>query len=98
MNEQTVKTSKMKLRSAGLTVLIVVGVFVLGVLLMNFVVMPLVIHQRDSVIVPDVRRVSHQQAEKMLDRLSLEIRVDRSQNDTEVPEEQAHDMDAEQTS
>lgn len=86
MSEQVARTGKMKLRSAGLTVLIVFAVFILGVLLMNFVVMPLVIHQRDSVIVPDVRRVSHQQAEKMLGRLSLEIRVDRSQNDTEVPE------------
>jgi serine/threonine-protein kinase len=75
-----------KLRSLVLGVVIIGGVFVIGVLLMNFVVMPMLIHQRNSVIVPDVRLSSKQQAEKALKRLSLEMRIDRSENNTEIPE------------
>jgi serine/threonine-protein kinase len=75
----------MKIKSAALTFVLTMGVFIIGALLMNFVVMPLVIHQRNSVIVPDVRGMSEQQATQVLGKLSLDIRVDRGQYDPEVP-------------
>jgi serine/threonine-protein kinase len=76
----------MKLRSLGFALLVILGVFVLGALLMNFVVMPMVIHKRHAVIVPDVRGMSEQQAQRFLERVSLRLDVDRSEYDTEVPE------------
>ena len=57
----------------------------LGALLMNFVVMPAIIHQRASVFVPDIRGMSEQQATHALDQLELTMRVDRTQHDDEVP-------------
>lgn len=75
----------MTLRSLGLTVGGTFGVFVLGALLMNFVVMPLLVHQRNSVIVPDLRSMSEQQARQQVKRMSLEIRIERSQFDQEIP-------------
>lgn len=76
----------MNLRSAGLTAVFIVGVFVVGALLMNFVVMPMLIHQRNSVIVPDVRGMSEQQAKRFLERVALEVQVDRRQHEAELPE------------
>lgn len=76
----------MKLKSAAITLLMTVGVFVLGAALMNFVVMPLVIHQRGAVIIPDVRGMSEQQAEAQLGRASLAMHVDRRDHDPEIPE------------
>jgi serine/threonine-protein kinase len=76
----------MNLRSTGMAIGITVGAFVVGALLMNFVVMPLVIHQRGSVIVPDVRGMSEQQATQLLERLALEVRVERRQHESEIPE------------
>ncbi|UCH82969.1 MAG: PASTA domain-containing protein [Candidatus Latescibacterota bacterium] len=76
----------MKIKSFGITVLIIVGVFVLGIVLMNSVVMPLLIHQRNTVIVPDVRQMSEQQAEKFLGRVSLSMQIDRSEHHAEIPE------------
>jgi serine/threonine-protein kinase len=76
----------MNLRSAGLTVVFIVGVFVVGALLMNFVVMPMLIHQRNSVIVPDVRGMSEQQAKRFLERVALDVEVDRRQHEAELPE------------
>jgi len=63
-----------------------VGVFVLGAAIMNFVVMPLLIHQRGTVIVPDVRQMSEKQAEKFLARSSLEMVVERRDHHPDVPE------------
>lgn len=76
----------MKIRSIVLGVVFTIAVFVVGALLMNFVIMPMVIHQHNSVIVPDIRGMSEQQAAKVVGDLSLELRVDRSQFDAEVPE------------
>lgn len=76
----------MKLKSIGITLLTVIGVFVLGAVLMNFVVMPLLIHQRATVIVPDVRQMSEQQADKFLQHVSLNIRVERREYHPEIPE------------
>lgn len=66
--------------------LAIAGVFGLGVLLFNFVIMPLLVHQRGTVIVPDLRAVSEAQAAKMLERVALNIRVDRVEHHPEIPE------------
>jgi len=76
----------MNLRSAGITVVSLAAVFLLGVLLFNFVFMPMLIHQRGAVIVPDLRNMSEAQATRELERCSLNIRIARAENDTEVPE------------
>lgn len=75
-----------KIKSAAMTVLMTVGVFVLGAAIMNFVVMPLLIHQRGSVVVPDVRQMSEQQAGQTLRRASLNMHVERRDYDAEIPE------------
>ena len=56
----------MNLRSFGITVVSLAGFFVLGILLFNFVIMPLLTHQRESVIVPELRNLSEAQAEREL--------------------------------
>ncbi len=61
------------------------ALFAAGVLVFNYVVMPLVIHRRATVIVPDVRGLSRAQAERELDRASLVVRVVREVHDAEVP-------------
>jgi len=76
----------MKLKSLGITVASLVGVFVLGILLFNFVIMPTLIHQRDSVIVPDLQNMSEAQADRELGRVALNMRVSRSEHHHEVPE------------
>lgn len=76
----------MHLKTAGLTVLFIAAAFIIGALLMNSVVMPLLVHQRNSVIVPDVRGMSEAQAEEFLERVALDVRIDRRQNDVDVPE------------
>ena len=75
-----------KFKSFGITLLMIVGVFVLGAALMNFVVMPLLIHQRGTVIVPDVRQMSEEQAEKFITRSSLKMVVERRDHRSDVPE------------
>lgn len=62
------------------------GIFVLGILLFNFVIMPMLIHQRGSVIVPDLRNVSEAQARNELERFGLNMRVQRSEHHPEIPE------------
>jgi beta-lactam-binding protein with PASTA domain len=76
----------MNIRSVGITVVSLAAVFLLGVLLFNFVIMPMLIHQRGAVIVPDLRNISEAQASKELERCSLKMRVARVENDAEVPE------------
>jgi beta-lactam-binding protein with PASTA domain len=76
----------MKLRSVGISVITLAGIFVLGVLLFNFVFMPMLIHQRDAVIVPDLHNMSEAQAVKTLERLALNLRVQRSEHHPEIPE------------
>jgi beta-lactam-binding protein with PASTA domain len=75
----------MKLRSIGITVVSLAGIFVLGILLFNFVIMPTLIHQRESVIVPDLQNVSEAQARNELEKLGLNMRVQRSDYHSEIP-------------
>jgi serine/threonine-protein kinase len=62
------------------------AVFVAGVLLFNFVLMPMLVHQRGAVIVPDLRMVSETEAQREVSGLGLNLRVDRSDYNAEVPQ------------
>jgi len=65
----------------------VVGVlFVAGIVLFNFVLMPVLVHNRAAVIVPDLRQISEAQASETLEKLALTLRVTHSENSAEVPE------------
>lgn len=76
----------MNLRRLLIWIPVSAAVFVAGVLLFNFVIMPLLVHQRGAVIVPDLRSLSEAQATRTLDKVSLNIRVDRSEFDATIPE------------
>jgi len=58
---------------------------VLGVVLFNSVLMPMLVHQRVAVIVPSLHNTSQAQAEHALARLGLNMRVDREEHHPEVP-------------
>jgi serine/threonine-protein kinase len=68
------------------TVGILVGLFVAGVLAFNFIAMPMLVHQRGAVIVPDLRNSSESQATQALRRLGLHVKVGRSEYDAQVPQ------------
>ena len=76
----------MNLKSISISVVSLAAIFVLGILLFNFVIMPMLIHQRESVIVPDIRNVSEAQARNELEGLGLNMRVQRSEHHPETPE------------
>lgn len=76
----------MKVRRVFIRLGIFVGLFVVGVLLFNFVIMPMLIHQRGAVIVPDLTGLSEARAERELARFGLRIRVDRSEHHPDIPE------------
>ncbi len=61
------------------------GLFAVGILAFNFIVMPMLVHQRGAVIVPDLRNVSESQATESLARLGLKTKVGRSEYDPQVP-------------
>lgn len=75
----------MKLRSIGITIVSLAAVFFLGVLLFNYLIMPSLIHQRGSVIVPELTMLSEAQAKRELERFSLNMRVSRSEHNPEIP-------------
>jgi beta-lactam-binding protein with PASTA domain len=77
---------EVKIKSVAMTLLMIVGVFVFAFVLGNFVIMPLLIHQRGTVLVPDVRQMSEEQAEKFLRRAALTMHVERRDHDAETPE------------
>lgn len=62
------------------------GIFAVGVLVFNFILMPMLVHQRGAVIVPDLHSLSEAQAAKELGRVALNMRVDRSEHNAQVPE------------
>ena len=62
-----------------------IGLFVLGVVLFNSVLMPMLVHQRGAVIVPALHNTSEAQAQRSLTRLGLNMRVDREEHSPEVP-------------
>lgn len=62
------------------------GVFIFGVLLFNYVIMPMFIYQRGAVLVPDLAGMSENQAERELRRLKLECKTVRREHAEGVPE------------
>ncbi len=77
----------MNARRAVVRILLLAGLFAVGVLAFNFVVMPMLVHQRDAVIVPDLRNSSASQANESLARLGLHSKVARSEYDPQVPKD-----------
>ena len=75
----------MKVRSLGFGVIVAITAFILGVVGFNFVVMPMLVHQRDTVLVPDLRGMSEKQARKFSERVSLNFQVNRGTNNPAVP-------------
>ncbi len=75
----------MKVRSLGFGIIAAVTAFILGVVGFNFVVMPMLVHQRSAVLVPDLRGMSEKQARKFADRVSLNFQVSRETNNPAVP-------------
>lgn len=76
----------MNFRTTSIRILIVLALFLVGVVLFNSVLMPMLVHQRGAVIVPDLRNTSDVEATKLLKKRSLEIRVSREEYDPDVPE------------
>ncbi|HEU4364045.1 MAG TPA: hypothetical protein VFT13_01135, partial [Candidatus Krumholzibacteria bacterium] len=69
-----------------LTRLIILGaLFTAGILVFNFVVMPMLVHQSGAVIVPDLRNSSEAQATQALSRLGLKLSVGRSEHNSQIP-------------
>ncbi len=66
-------------------ILVVVGLFILGIFAFNYVLMPMLVRQRSAIIVPDLQNASEAEAKKTLSGLGLSMRVDRSDYDPEVP-------------
>lgn len=75
----------MDARRTVIRVLVIGGLFTAGILAFNFIVMPMLVHQRGAVIVPDLRNVSETQATESLSRLGLKVKVGRSEHDPQVP-------------
>ena len=75
----------MDARRAITRILLLAGLFAAGVLAFNFVVMPMLVHQRDAVIVPDLHNSSEAQAQESLVRLGLKVKVGHSEYDPQVP-------------
>jgi serine/threonine-protein kinase len=73
------------LRSYGIGLLVCAGAFLLGVLVFNFIIMPMLVHQRNMVLVPDLAGMSQKQAEKFIERLALKFNKDRETHSSEVP-------------
>jgi serine/threonine-protein kinase len=66
-------------------VIVTAGLFFAGVIVFNYVIMPRLVHQRGSVIVPDLRNTSEKEAAQTLSRLGLVLRVARTEHDPQVP-------------
>ena len=64
---------------------VLAGLFFAGILLFNKVLMPALVKQGSVVIVPDLRNTSEAEAKSTLSRLGLQIRVERSDYDSQAP-------------
>lgn len=60
--------------------------FIIGVVLMNFVIMPLIVRKGDIVTVPDVTEMKLEEAEKILKSMKLEPYIELYDFDPTVPE------------
>ncbi len=62
------------------------GVFALGVVLFNYLLMPLFIHQYGTVVVPELVGMSEKQAERFLNDHSLVMKIQRREFSNEDPD------------
>jgi beta-lactam-binding protein with PASTA domain len=76
----------MKVNPMLVFVLSAVGVFVLGLLMFNYILMPLFIHHYEAVLVPDMTGMSEKQAELELNRLGFDCKIARREYTEDVPE------------
>ena len=60
--------------------------FIIGVILMNFVVMPFIVRKGDIVTVPDVTEMELEEAERILKSMKLEPYIELFEFDPAVPE------------
>ena len=74
-----------KARRILIRVLVLAGLFLIGIFSFNYVLMPMLVRQGGAVIVPDLKNASEAEAAQMLSRLGLSMRVDRSDYDPQVP-------------
>ena len=60
--------------------------FVFGILLMNFIIMPIIVRHGDIVTVPDVTEITLTDAEKLIKSMKLEPYIELYDYDPSVPE------------
>ena len=75
----------MKVRSLAFGIFAAVLAFSLGVVGFNSLIMPMLVHQRSAVLVPDLRGMSEKQAREFSERVSLNFQVSREVNNPAVP-------------
>jgi serine/threonine-protein kinase len=76
----------MKIKRLLFWVLIAFSSFVIGIILMNFVIMPLIVRHGNIVVVPDVTEMKLDEAEKVLISMKLEPYIELFDFDPAVPE------------
>jgi len=76
----------MKIRKILLWIIVAFVSIIVGILLMNFVIMPLIVRQGNTVKVPDVTEMQLNEAEKILKSLKLEPYIELYDFDPTVPE------------
>ncbi|MBI4720048.1 MAG: PASTA domain-containing protein [Chitinivibrionia bacterium] len=76
----------MRINSTLAYVLTAAGVFVLGVLIFNYLIMPMVVHRHNTVLIPELAGMSGKQAERELRKLNLECQTVRKEFAEGVPE------------
>jgi len=76
----------MKIKKILFWIIIAFVSFVAGVLLMNFIIMPLIVRQGDIVAVPDVTEMKLEDAERVLKSMKLEPYIELYDFDPTVPE------------
>ena len=74
-----------KARRLFIRIAFLAGLFIAGIVIFNSVLMPMLVRQSSSVIVPDLRNSGEAEVKQALARLGLQLRVDRSDYDSQVP-------------
>ncbi|TET25083.1 MAG: PASTA domain-containing protein [Candidatus Cloacimonadota bacterium] len=77
---------KMKIKKILFWLFVAFVSFLVGVLLMNFIIMPLIVRQGNIVTVPDVTEMELTEAEKILKSMELEPYIELFDYDPAVPE------------
>jgi eukaryotic-like serine/threonine-protein kinase len=66
--------------------LVIAGAFVVGVVIFNFIIMPILVGRSDTIIVPSLQGMSIKQAGEVCGKEHLKLTVSGSRNSEEVPE------------